>query len=229
MSISRKMEVLMGMVLLSIAYIASINLATLTASNTSKEKEITVVIDAGHGGNDPGKVSVTKALEKDINLDVSNILKDMLEEEGINVIMTREEDKGLYDENDRNKKSADMKARCALINSSNADVVISIHQNSYSSADINGAQVFYYNKSEEGKALAETIQKSLIEVADPSNTRSAKSNTNYYMLLHTDCPSVIVECGFLSNWEEAKKMESEDYQKTIAEGICRGVLSHVKK
>ena len=186
-----------------------------------------VVLDAGHGGNDPGKVGVDGTLEKDINLSLVYKLKEVLEAADVTVILTREEDHGLYQDSDTNKKRADMKARCELIGESQADLVISIHQNSYHDESVKGAQVFYYTGSEEGRSLAEQIEASLRSVIGEENTRQAKANSEYYLLLHTSCPTAIVECGFLSNWEEAEKLEDEGYQEKLAWAIHLGVLAYL--
>lgn len=185
-----------------------------------KKDGYVVVIDAGHGGNDPGKVGVNNALEKDINLSIAKKLKALLEAKGVQVIMTRSEDIGLYSENSGNKKREDMKNRCNLVVESKADLVVSIHQNSYPEEYVKGAQVFYYADSAKGKQLAELVQKQF------GNSRQAKANKDYYLLLHTPCPIVIVECGFLSNWEEAEKLLTEDYQQAMAEAVFAGITEY---
>ena len=119
---------------------------------------VTVVIDAGHGGNDPGKVGVNGALEKDINLAIALKLEKNLKEQGINVVMTRTEDKGLYEEDDTNKKVRDMKNRLAIIEAARPVITVSIHQNSYPDASVSGVQVFYYKNSEKSKKAAEIMQ-----------------------------------------------------------------------
>lgn len=186
-----------------------------------------VVIDVGHGGFDPGKQSKDGINEKDINLAISLKLKEILENKGIQVLMTRTDDTGLYSENDSNKKAADMKARCAIINESNADIVVSIHQNSFQSSAIKGAQVFYYKHSADGKKLAQIMQNALKNGLDPDNNRVEKSDTSYYMLVHTDIPTVIAECGFLSNPDEAAKLNSEEYQQKVAEALCNGIIEYL--
>ena len=123
----------------------------------------TVVIDSGHGGIDPGKKSDNGILEKDVNLSIAKKLQKKLIDTGFNVVMTREDENGLYSENDDNKKIADMKKRCQIIKDSKADIVVSIHQNSFQSQDVKGAQVFYYKHSVEGKKLAEILQASFKE------------------------------------------------------------------
>ncbi|MBS6397955.1 MAG: N-acetylmuramoyl-L-alanine amidase [Clostridiales bacterium] len=181
-----------------------------------------------HGGNDPGKVGVDDSLEKDLNLVIAKKVQSILRQQDVEVLMTRETDKGLYEEQTSNKKVQDMKNRCALINEKKPDCVVSIHQNSYHEEYVNGAQVFYYGNSAEGKKLAETLQAKLVSYVDPDNHRQAKANSSYYLLKKTEAPIVIVECGFLSNWEEAKKLQEDSYQNQIAWGIAMGILSYLQ-
>ena len=201
---------------------------SVTAMGDGKNPPV-VVIDAGHGGKDPGKVGVNHALEKDINLSLVYKLKDMLEAADVTVVLTRADDEGLYQENDTNKKRADMAARCQLIEAQGPDLAVSIHQNSYHEEAVKGAQVFYYEKSKEGQRLAQILQKGFDRVLGEENTRQAKANDQYYLLLHTSCPVVIVECGFLSNWEEAVKLSDEGYQETLAWAIHLGILQYLNE
>lgn len=191
-----------------------------------KEKPV-IVLDAGHGGNDPGKVGVDGSLEKDINLAITLKLKSYLEQSDVEVVLTREMDKGLYKEKDKSKKMADMKERCRRIEEAKPDVVVSIHQNSYHQEPISGGQVFYYKNSIKGKKLAEGIQKRFDYVLGEKNTRAAKSNDNYYLLLHVKSPIVIVECGFLSNWGESASLNSEEYQDRLAWTIHMGIMEYL--
>lgn len=181
-----------------------------------------------HGGNDPGKIGVDDSLEKEINLIIAGKVRTILEQQDVTVLMTRETDEGLYEEQDSNKKVQDMKNRCAMINETQPDCVVSIHQNSYHEEYVNGAQVFYYGSSAEGQRLAETIQEKLVSYVDPENHRQAKANSSYYLLKKTEAPIVIVECGFLSNWEEAKKLQQDSYQNQIAWAVAMGVLSYLE-
>lgn len=192
-----------------------------------EKTKVTIVIDPGHGGRDPGKVGVNGALEKDVNLAIALKLKDLLEQNDINVIMTRTEDIGLYSETDSNKKRVDLNKRVEIINNSDAAFAISIHQNSFSQENVKGAQVFYHIQSEEGRVLAGILQEQIKETINDGNHRKAKSNTNYYMLKHTLCPLVIVECGYLSNWTEAKLLVDEDYQEKMAWAIHLGILKYL--
>lgn len=187
----------------------------------------TVVIDPGHGGNDPGKVGVNDAYEKDINLSIALVLKEILEQNDCRVILTRDSDAGLYQAGDSNKKMADLRKRCQIIDESGADVTVSIHQNSFSHESSKGAQVFYQTTSSEGKLLADTLQHQLIASLNEENRRVAKANSDYYMLKHTKGIMVIVECGFLSNWEEAKLLTQENYQRRVAWAIALGTLQYL--
>jgi N-acetylmuramoyl-L-alanine amidase len=192
-----------------------------------KHVKVSIVIDPGHGGRDPGKVGVNGALEKDINLAIALRLRDLLEQNDIHVIMTRTEDEGLYSESDSNKKRVDLNNRINIINSSNAVFAISIHQNSFSQENVKGAQVFYHAQSEQGTILAMTLQEKLKETIKDGNHRKAKSNTSYFMLKHTTCPLVIVECGYLSNWTEAALLIEDEYQEKMAWAIHLGIMKHL--
>ena len=187
-----------------------------------------IYIDAGHGGTDPGAVGA-QAREKDINLAITLKTKELLEKEGVQVVLTRTDDGGLYKETDGNKKRADLNRRCEIIEENQVDFVVSIHQNSYTSPQIKGAQVFYYTTSKESQELAETVQKTLIEQVDPDNHRQAKANDSYYLLKKTESAIIIVECGFLSNPEEAQKLTEEAYQQQMADAICTGIFQYLGK
>lgn len=227
----RKIEQVMGYVMLiAISVMALvINLVpeSIQASKSSKKYRYVVAIDPGHGGYDPGKIGINDKLEKDINLSIALKLRDALEKEDIKVVMTRDADTSLSTEEGGSKKSSDMRHRVDIINGANADICISIHQNSYTSKGVKGAQVFYYSKSEEGKCFAELLQELIKSNVDTTNKRLAKENDSYYMLLKVECPAVIVECGFLSNWEEATALSDELYQQKIADTIKKAVIEYL--
>lgn len=191
------------------------------------EKKPCVVIDAGHGGADPGKVGVDGSLEKDINLKIAKKLAMFLTAADVDVVLTRESDVGLYDENVSNKKVQDMKNRVALIEEKKPVLTVSIHQNSYHEEYVHGAQVFYYEGSQESKVIAERMQQVLAEEIDPDNARQAKANSSYYLLKKTSSPIIIVECGFLSNYEEAQKLSSEAYQEKTAWAIHLAIMNYL--
>ena len=216
-----------------ILYSSSDNKSIIKGEETASEVEEvnisdkTVAIDSGHGGIDPGKIGVGGIYEKNVNLAIAKKLKILLEQSGITVIMTRSDDNGLYDESDTNKKAVDMKKRVSIINECNVNAAVSIHQNSYVSAESKGAQVFYYKASDEGKKLAAAIQKNMLKEVDSTNKRVEKADSTYYMLLHTNVPTVIVECGFLSNPDEAGRLNSEAYQQNVEYGIYCGIMEYL--
>lgn len=221
--------IMMGILLLSMFYLSKQGAEYLTSASESvvTGKKV-IVIDAGHGGKDPGKIGIDGQIEKEINLQIAEILKVFLEMDGFEVIMTRTDDNGLYDEDASNKKVQDMKRRIQMIEEADPLLVVSIHQNSYPESYVKGGQVFYYGTSTDSKSLAETIQKQLKEL-DPENHREAKANTSYYLLKKTSKPIVIVECGFLSNPDEAQKLSDEHYQEKLAFKIFMGIVQELAK
>lgn len=225
----RKSELFMGILLLVFVYLISGQAGMMVSGQkvVAGKKKPVVVVDVGHGGNDPGKIGVDGSLEKDINLSIAKKLKGYLEASDVEVVMTRQEDKGLYSSGDSNKKMADMRGRCTLIDKAKPDLVVSIHQNSYHEEGISGAQVFYYKTSEKGKRLAQLIQSRFDYVLGEKNRRQEKPNGSYYLLLHVKQPIVIVECGFLSNWAEAAALGTEEYQDRVAWTIHMGVMEYL--
>lgn len=195
----------------------------------SKMHKYCVVVDAGHGGDDPGKVGVNGALEKDINLAIAKRLAVLLEQSDVKVVMTREDENGLYDAGAERKKVQDMKRRITKMEEADPDIVVSVHQNSYDGASIKGAQVFYYTGSAEGKELADIIQNRMIQGLDPDNHRVAKANDSYYLLKKTTKPIVIVECGFLSNPVEAASLVDSVYQERVAWQIHMGIMQYLNQ
>lgn len=225
----RRMGVLMAGLVLVAAVVCGQNGGAREAA--SKQANHTdsrlVIIDAGHGGDDPGKIGVDGVQEKDLNLKMALALRDLLEQQDVEVLMTREDAGGLYDERTSNKKVQDMRRRCELINREKPACVVSIHQNSYHEESIHGAQVFYYKTSKESGELAKILQKELARVVEPTNHRQAKANDTYYLLKKTEAPTVIVECGFLSNWDECAKLQNEEYQAKLVWAIQMGVLKYL--
>lgn len=225
----KKIELVMAVCLIAAAFILARQGAVFVQSENAFAKKPCIVVDAGHGGRDAGKVGVNDALEKDINLSLALKLKAALEKEEIEVVLTRDSDIGLYSEDSTNKKAEDMQNRCKIITDANPVFTVSLHQNSYTSPEVRGAQVFYYGQSKEGKELADIIQSSLIANVAPENTRTAKANESYYLLKKTPTPTVIVECGFLSNPEEADLLLTEDYQDKLIEAIRLGIMEYLEK
>ena len=188
---------------------------------------VQVVIDVGHGGEDPGKIGINQALEKDINLAIGLYLKKYLISAGYSAVMTRESDASLADVSAPNQKLSDLKNRVSFIENLAPSLVVSIHQNSYTDKSIQGSQVFH-SESSESKSLALGLQEQLKRLLDPFNHRQIKENTNYYLFRHVTCPIVIVECGFLSNYKEANLLITEDYQQKTAWALYMGISQFLK-
>ena len=222
----RKIELMVLLLILAGLLSLSKNLQKYVSSENVVAAGKVIVIDSGHGGDDPGKIGINQAKEKDVNLKIAKKVKKRLKKEGWKVVMTREEDVMLGDAQKGNRKIHDMKARVELINKTMPAMAVSIHQNSYQEAEIHGAQVFYYSHSQDGKRMAETMQKALL-MADEENTRQAKGNDTYYLLKRTEVPTIIVECGFLSNPQEAEKLTEDGYQKKLAQAITSGIIACV--
>ena len=215
---------LIGVMLVMTGYLTVKGTAEFVMSSRVEKETVCIVLDAGHGGDDPGKVGINGALEKDLNLQITRRVKKLLETEGIRVVMTRTDEGGLYDAESENKKVQDMKRRVEIIEEESPVLTVSIHQNSYPEEYVRGAQVFFYKDSMESGRAAEIMQKSLKERVEPENKREAKANASYYLLKKTPSPIIIVECGFLSNMDEAGKLTEESYQERVAWAVFMGIM-----
>ena len=174
-----------------------------------------ILVDAGHGGIDSGMVEIAIKL------------KAVLEKRGFTVMMTREEDKGLYKDNTQNMKAQDLQNRIAMIKEYAPVLSVSIHQNSYSDPQVKGPQVFYYADSENGRNLALAIQEELNRQLSVARPREAKGNRTYYLLKRSPSVINIVECGFLTNPEEAQLLKKEEYQTKIAMSVADGIDTYL--
>lgn len=204
--------------------------ANVTTDNTPK----TVIVDAGHGGEDPGAVSDYSGIkEKDINLSIAKKLKELLQEDGYNVIMTREEDKLEYNPGTTNitqKRKEDLTRRKKIMDESGADIVVSIHMNKFEQTQYWGAQVFYPPNSPESLKLAGCIQTSIRENVNPKNKRQPELKKDPIIILKDlKTTTVIVESGFLSNPEEEKLVGTEEYQNKMAFAIKKGIDKYFGK
>ena len=226
-----RIELTMACLLLVCFYLLSRQAAVIsvnqTERGTQKVASPLILVDAGHGGSDPGMIGVGGLEEKGINLSISLLLRDTLEKSGYSVIMTREEDKGLYDSSAANKKAQDMQRRIGMIREHMPVLSVSIHQNSYHDAGVHGPQVFYYESSVEGKKLAEAVQSSLNDLLEVDRPREVKGNTSYYLLKRSSGILVIVECGFLTNPEEAQKLQTKEYQEKVAAAVSEGIRTYL--
>ena len=198
-------------------------------SSPSKLTQPTVIIDAGHGGEDGGAIGVNGCLEKDINLAMAKKLKSMLSSMGINCILTRSEDILLYDRNadfEGHKKSLDMQARLDIANSYENAIFISIHQNSFPIEKYSGTQIYYSTNNSFSSTLASKIENSVRESLQQNNNRRSKpSDGRIYLLDELFCPAVLVECGFLSNTEECELLCNDEYQNHL----CAVIASEVAR
>ena len=201
-----------------------------TATNAALNTAPTVIVDAGHGGEDGGAVAVDNSNEKDYNLDIALKLEQILKLNGFQVIMTRTTDTMTCDDGlntIRSRKVSDIKNRFNTIEENPNALFVSIHQNKFSDASQHGTQVFYSGNNPKSKALADIIQQTVVEGLQPDNKRvSKKSGKEIYLLYHAESTAVLVECGFVSNYEELQKLKSEEYQKQMAMLIADGIIKY---
>ncbi len=222
----RGLIVIATLIVIVLMFITNFNEVKTTSQRVTLNKVI--VLDAGHGGIDGGAVSRGGVKESNINLKIALKVRSLLEQAGAIVILTRDEDIGLYSETGtiRNKKNEDLRNRRELVDSSEADIFISIHLNSFPQTQYYGAQTFYPPNSKGSKVAAELIQEELIKVLDNGNNRVAKSKNDVYLLKHASIPTVFVECGFLSNPNEEKALQEDKYQEKVAWSVYIGLLRY---
>lgn len=189
----------------------------------------TIVIDAGHGGEDGGATSENGISEAQINLKIALNLQKLLEQSGANVILTRSDENAIYDLDKktlREKKVSDIKNRVKIGNNSSADIFVSIHLNKIPQNQYSGWQTFYKDGNEQGKELATSIQNNLNETIQKENKRVPMKISNVYIIKQVEIPTAIVECGFLSNPEEEQILQQEIYQEKLAWGIYNGIIEY---
>ncbi len=191
-----------------------------------------VILDAGHGGEDPGAIGADGIYEKDLNLAIAFEIGALLQNEGFAVVYTRTEDKLLYKEEENikgMKKIYDLKNRCKIAEEYPNALLLSIHMNSYGSPKYSGLQVYYADGKDESNLLARSIQTSVRENLQPENKRSIKSGKDIYILKNTDNVSVLIECGFLTNPQECKKLSEKEYQKQLSFSIVCGIINYMEQ
>lgn len=189
----------------------------------------TIVIDAGHGGEDGGATSENGISEAQINLKIALNLQKLLEQSGANVILTRSDENAIYDLDKktlREKKVSDIKNRVKIGNNSSADIFVSIHLNKIPQNQYSGWQTFYKDGNEQGKELATSIQNNLNETIQKENKRVPMKISNVYIIKQVEIPTTIVECGFLSNPKEEQILQQEIYQEKLAWGIYNGIIEY---
>ena len=190
-----------------------------------------VICDAGHGTPDGGAVGINGTLEKDVNLAITLKLQEILEGQGINVVLTRDTDSGLHDNSGsiHDMKVMDMNKRLDIMKNSNADLFVSIHMNSFSDSSVNGLHIFYDIKHEEIKPLAEEIMNELSHITQASSHETKPASKTLYLMKNAPLPAILIECGFLSNSEEEQKLNDEEYQSKIAWAIAKSIKNYYTK
>jgi len=213
-----KQIVFLGSIILCAIGVYGVSRVVPTIATPATNKII--IIDAGHGGFDPGAIGESGVNEDEINLAIALKLQKFIEQSGGTVIMTRVENEGVG-----STKKEDMQIRRMIRDTSSGNVFISIHLNSFPQSNCKGAQSFYAN-DENSKLLAEKIQKNMVDLLDPENSRVAKKLTDVYLLKNVTIPSVIIECGFLSNSKEEKLLQDSNYQSKVAMAIYLGLTEY---
>lgn len=202
-----------------------------TMANTIPEEKI-IIIDAGHGGEDPGAVGACGVLEKDINLQIALEIGKAFEEKGYIVVYTRTDDRLLYTEEENVKgirKISDLKNRCKVAERYPESIFISIHMNSFGSSKYSGLQVYYSESNDNSHVLADSIQNKVVSDIQKDNKRVTKPGKDMYILEHIDNPAVLIECGFLTNKEECEKLSQKEYQKELSFSIVCGIIEYIDK
>lgn len=193
---------------------------------------VTIVIDAGHGGEDGG-CEGNGLVEKDLNLDISMRLASLLREAGVNVVMTRETDILLYDKNsdyEGKKKVQDVRRRLEIATEQENAVLVSIHMNYFAETKYSGLQVWYSKNDSKSRILANLIQTEVKTTLQPNNKRSIKEATSgIFLLNNATFPAVLVECGFLSNTDEARALGDAEYRQSLAKSIFEAIMEYISQ
>lgn len=209
------------------AFYSSFYNSTYTSSTPVSNH--TIILDAGHGLPDGGAVASDGTIESELNLDIVLKLQSLLEASNCTVLLTRSDENGIYEttaKTIRNQKVSDMKNRVKIANTSNSEIFVSIHMNKLPQTQYNGWQTFYKNTDENSKKLANCIQNNLNYFIDKQNNREIQSISGIYLSKNVETPLVIVECGFLSNYEENKLLKTNEYQNLLAWSIYAGIMDY---
>lgn len=229
--VNKKILILIALIaaILSVVIVSTQKIRYAQATMAGIDTKLKIIIDPGHGGFDGGAVGIDGTVEKDINLEISLKLREILLVSGFDVIMTREDDRSIHDNGlfkVKNQKTSDMQNRLKLIQANPDALFISIHQNKFPQQNIWGAQVFYSTNNEVSKQFAGVLQSNLKKYLQPQNNREIKPADNgLYLLYNAEIPAVLVECGFISNAEECNKLKTEEYQKDIAYVIYYSIMN----
>ena len=213
-----------------IAATADYSQMSVRASTSRATQKKTIVLDAGHGGMDSGAVGINGELEKNINLAIVRDLDDMLTLSGFNVVLTRDSDVSIHDEGikgTREQKVSDMKNRLDIINKYGDCLFLSVHQNKFTEPEYFGAQIFYTANNPDNRMIAQIMQDNF-KTIQPGNDRQIKQEGDeLYLFKNTKIPAVLIECGFLSNPDDAANLSDRDYQRKVAYTIYNGILTYL--
>ena len=201
---------------------------TVMIQSSQKPNRRTIVIDAGHGGEDGGATSCTGVLESNINLEIALRLNDLMHFLGYDTVMIRTTDTAIHTSGNTiaARKASDLKARVRLTNETANGLLISIHQNYFTDERYSGAQVFY-PATAGSEELGKLLQRDIVTVLNPGSNRMAKRASGIYLMEHIECTGVLIECGFLSNREEEAKLRSPNYQKKLCSVIASSVSRYL--
>lgn len=209
------------------------NINSIPDKSVHTDEEITVVLDAGHGGEDGGAIGVTGVNEKDLNLSITLKIGEYLKERNVNVVYTRTEDILLYDRNTdykNRKKALDLAARVKIASETPNCVFISVHMNSFSQSKYNGLQVYYSKNNHGSYLLANEIQNGIKKELQTRNSRKiTEATSRIYLLDRLECPAILIECGFISNQEECRLLETEIYQNSLAKIISDKIIIYIEE
>ena len=229
-NVKRRLSALIVFLFILSILITGVNLTDYYVAVGASKPLPTIIIDAGHGGEDSGAVGADNVYEKDLNLAIAVELGNQLMQKGYNVVYTRTEDKLLYTEEQNVKgmrKLYDLKNRCEIAKGYDDAIFISIHMNSYGASQYSGLQVYYSDKNESSKLLASSIQKSVCAELQKDNNRKIKNGKGLYILDNCTATSVIIECGFMTNADELKKLSEKEYQKQLSFAIICGIIEYI--
>ena len=202
----------------------------MSTANPIKENELVIIVDAGHGGSDGGAVAPDGTFESVLNLQIADKLNDTLSAIGFKTYMTRTDDNSIGDSSStiRSEKVSDIHKRMDIMNSFENCIFVSVHQNFYSGVSSWGTQVFYSGNNSESELIAQSVQSSVSEILQNDNKRMVKkSGSEIYLLYRAEKPAILIECGFMSNINELKKLKNETYQKEIAYSITNGIINYL--
>lgn len=203
-----------------------------TSADAEGGKGRVIIIDPGHGGEDPGAIGPGGVYEKDLNLEIARLIHDELKTLGYDVVLTRDDDKMLYSPEENIKgmrKISDLKNRCKIAAEYDNPIFISIHMNSFGSSKYSGLQVYYADEDNESYSLAASVQASVKASLQPENNRVIKNGKDLYLLQHCNGVPIIIECGFLTNTNECEKLSQKEYQKQLSSSIVCGIIEYMEK